>query len=163
MYIDWDVPAHVTHFQCQDKYKYRDKDKGCYHTKCCNHSRLWPIFFPLPKNKGCWGSRLVAESFGVWHTAAEREVKKLRAALARHTGQEEGHYHRNTTYISSRQNSWNTQHVLYFWKVEGSRISNMTLRHHQRIISAASVHHQCIIRASSVHYQRIISASFVYH
>ena len=33
---------------------------------------------------------MVAESFGGWHTAAEREVKKLGAALARHTGQEEG-------------------------------------------------------------------------
>ena len=33
---------------------------------------------------------LVAESFGGWHTAAEREVRKLGAALARHTGQEEG-------------------------------------------------------------------------
>ena len=33
---------------------------------------------------------MVAESFGGWHTAAEREVKKLGAALARHTGQDEG-------------------------------------------------------------------------
>ena len=33
---------------------------------------------------------MVAESFGGWHTSAEREVKKLGAALARHTGQEEG-------------------------------------------------------------------------
>ena len=33
---------------------------------------------------------VVAESFGGWHSAAEREVKKLGAALARHTGQEEG-------------------------------------------------------------------------
>ena len=33
---------------------------------------------------------LLVESFGGWHTAAEREVKKLGAALARHTGQEEG-------------------------------------------------------------------------
>ena len=33
---------------------------------------------------------MVAESFGGWHTAAEREVRKLGAALARHTGQEEG-------------------------------------------------------------------------
>ena len=33
---------------------------------------------------------LVAETFGGWHTGAEREVKKLGAALARHTGQEEG-------------------------------------------------------------------------
>ena len=33
---------------------------------------------------------LVAESFGGWHTAAEREVRKLGAALARHTGQDEG-------------------------------------------------------------------------
>ena len=32
----------------------------------------------------------MAESFGGWHTAAEREVRKLGAALARHTGQEEG-------------------------------------------------------------------------
>ena len=33
---------------------------------------------------------LAAESFGGWHSAAEREVRKLGAALARHTGQEEG-------------------------------------------------------------------------
>ena len=33
---------------------------------------------------------LVAESFGGWHSCAQREVKKLGAALARHTGQEEG-------------------------------------------------------------------------
>ena len=32
---------------------------------------------------------LVAESFGGWHSGAVREVKKLGAALARHTGQEE--------------------------------------------------------------------------
>ena len=32
---------------------------------------------------------LVAESFGGWHPGAQREVKKLGAALARHTGQEE--------------------------------------------------------------------------
>ena len=33
---------------------------------------------------------IVAESLGGWHNGAEREVKKLGAALARHTGQEEG-------------------------------------------------------------------------
>ena len=33
---------------------------------------------------------MVAETFGGWHSGAEREVKKLGAALARHTGQEEG-------------------------------------------------------------------------
>ena len=33
---------------------------------------------------------MVAESLGGWHSVAEREVKKLGAALARHTGQEEG-------------------------------------------------------------------------
>ena len=33
---------------------------------------------------------MAAESFGGWHSAAEREVRKLGAALARHTGQEEG-------------------------------------------------------------------------
>lgn len=33
---------------------------------------------------------MVAESLGGWHSAAEREVRKLGAALARHTGQEEG-------------------------------------------------------------------------
>ena len=33
---------------------------------------------------------MVAETFGGWHPGAEREVKKLGAALARHTGQEEG-------------------------------------------------------------------------
>ena len=32
---------------------------------------------------------LVAESFGGWHPGAQREVKKLGVALARHTGQEE--------------------------------------------------------------------------
>ena len=32
---------------------------------------------------------LVAESFGGWHSGAVREVKKLGAALARHTGQDE--------------------------------------------------------------------------
>ena len=29
-------------------------------------------------------------TFGGWHSAAQREVKKLGAALSRHTGQEEG-------------------------------------------------------------------------
>ena len=33
---------------------------------------------------------LAAESFGGWHSVAEHEVKKLGAALARNTGQEEG-------------------------------------------------------------------------
>ena len=33
---------------------------------------------------------LVVESLGGWHTAAEAEVRKLGAALARQTGQEEG-------------------------------------------------------------------------
>ena len=33
---------------------------------------------------------LAAESFGGWHGAGEREVRKLGAALARHTGQDEG-------------------------------------------------------------------------
>ena len=33
---------------------------------------------------------IVAETFGGWHPDAKREVKKLGAALARHTGQEEG-------------------------------------------------------------------------
>jgi hypothetical protein len=33
---------------------------------------------------------MAAESFGGWHSAAEHEVRKLGAALARHTGQEEG-------------------------------------------------------------------------
>ena len=32
---------------------------------------------------------LVVESFGGWHSAAEAEVKKLGAALARQTGQDE--------------------------------------------------------------------------
>ena len=32
---------------------------------------------------------LAVESFGGWHGGAEREVKKITAALARHTGQEE--------------------------------------------------------------------------
>ena len=33
---------------------------------------------------------MVVESFGGWHPDAKREVKKLGAALARHTGQDEG-------------------------------------------------------------------------
>ena len=33
---------------------------------------------------------MVAETFGGWHSAAQREVKKLGAALARHTEQEDG-------------------------------------------------------------------------
>ena len=33
---------------------------------------------------------MAAESLGGWHGIAEREVRKLGAALARHTGQEEG-------------------------------------------------------------------------
>ena len=33
---------------------------------------------------------LVAESLGGWHQSAEREVRKLGSALARHTGQLEG-------------------------------------------------------------------------
>ena len=32
---------------------------------------------------------LVAETFGDWHPSAQREVKKLESALARHTGQDE--------------------------------------------------------------------------
>ena len=32
---------------------------------------------------------VVEESFGGWHPGAQREVKKLGVALARHTGQEE--------------------------------------------------------------------------
>ena len=32
----------------------------------------------------------MAETFGGWHPEAGRQVKKLGAALARHTGQEEG-------------------------------------------------------------------------
>ena len=33
---------------------------------------------------------MAVESFGCWHCAAEAEVRKLGAALARHTGQDEG-------------------------------------------------------------------------
>ena len=53
-----------------------------------------------------------------------------------------------------RQSTEKTQHVLHFWKAEGSRISNMTVinriqtassAYHQRIISASLVHHHCII------------------
>ena len=62
-----------------------------------------------------------------------------------------------------RQNVQKTQHMLYFWKTEGSRISNMTLRHHLRIISTSSAQHQRIISASPVHHQRIISALSVHH
>ena len=31
----------------------------------------------------------MAETFGGWHPSAQREVKKLGSALARHTGQDE--------------------------------------------------------------------------
>ena len=34
--------------------------------------------------------QMVAETFGGWHSGAEREVKKLGAALSRHTGQDQG-------------------------------------------------------------------------
>ena len=53
----------------------------------------------------------------------------------------------------------NTRHMLYFWKEEDSRISNMTLVHHQCIICESSVHHQRIIGESSMHGQCIIRAS----
>ena len=53
----------------------------------------------------------------------------------------------------------NTRHMLYFWKEEDSRISNMTLVHHQCIICESSVHHQRIIGESSMHRQCIIRAS----
>ena len=33
---------------------------------------------------------LAAETFGGWHSVADREVRKLGSVLARHTGQEEG-------------------------------------------------------------------------
>ena len=33
---------------------------------------------------------LAAETFGGWHSVADREVRKLGSALARRTGQEEG-------------------------------------------------------------------------
>ena len=55
----------------------------------------------------------------------------------------------------------NTRHMLYFWKEEDSRISNMTHVHHQCIIGESSMHRQCIIRLSKVHLLRIISASSV--
>ena len=38
---------------------------------------------------------MAAESFGGWHPAAEREIRKLGAALSRHTGQEEGEAQRH--------------------------------------------------------------------
>ena len=39
------------------------------------------VFIPLVAESICLG----------WHTVAQGEVRKLGAALARHTGQEEGH------------------------------------------------------------------------
>ena len=44
---------------------------------------------------------LIAETFGGWHAGAEREVKKLGAALARHTGQEEARC--NTMHVHTIQ------------------------------------------------------------
>ena len=35
-------------------------------------------------------SPLVAESLGAWHPSAQKQVKKLGSALARHTGQPDG-------------------------------------------------------------------------
>ena len=42
------------------------------------------------KQQGIVFLPLAAESLGGWHETAEREVKKLGSALARHTGQLEG-------------------------------------------------------------------------
>ena len=53
-----------------------------------------------------------------------------------------------SSYHHTAQNTW---HMPYFWKEKDSRISNMTLAHHQCIISASSMHHQRIISASTVH------------
>ena len=47
--------------------------KTCFRRKLT----LWP------------GHLIVAETFGGWHPSAQREVKKLGSALARHTGQDE--------------------------------------------------------------------------
>ena len=46
------------------------------------------------ENDDCWRQGIaflpmVVESFGGWHEASAREVERLGAALARHTGQEE--------------------------------------------------------------------------
>ena len=48
------------------------------------------------RRKGIAFLPLVVESLGGWCTAAEAEVKKLGAALARQTGQEEGEVRRTT-------------------------------------------------------------------
>ena len=39
---------------------------------------------------------LVVESLGGWHGGAEREVKKITAAMARNTGQEEAQAYRHS-------------------------------------------------------------------
>ena len=65
----------------------------------CNHTRLCIGLHLRQQSQGveeeCRAQGIaflpiVAESLGGWHNVAEREVKKLGAALARHTGQDEG-------------------------------------------------------------------------
>ena len=57
-----------------DHYAYGNKVRGA--GEACRRQGI--AFLPM-----------VVESFGGWHEVAEREVRKLGAALARHTGQEE--------------------------------------------------------------------------
>ena len=56
-----------------DHYAYGNKVQGAGDT--CRRQGI--VFLPM-----------AVESFGGWHEVAEREVKKLGAALAGHTGQE---------------------------------------------------------------------------
>ena len=63
------TPGHALH------YAYGNKVRGA--GEACRRQGI--AFLPM-----------VVESFGGWHEVAEREVRKLGAALARHTGQEEG-------------------------------------------------------------------------
>ena len=62
------TPGHALH------YAYGNKVRGA--GEACRRQGI--AFLPL-----------VVESFGGWHEVAEREVRKLGAALARHTDQEE--------------------------------------------------------------------------
>jgi len=57
-----------------DHYAYGNKVRGAW--EACRRQGI--AFLPM-----------VVESFGGWHEVAEREVRKLGGALARHTGQEE--------------------------------------------------------------------------
>ena len=55
---------------------------------------------------------LAAESFGGWHSAAEREVRKLAGALSRHTGQEEEEAARR---LGIRVYLYEVLALIFFW------------------------------------------------